>query len=60
MFISVTDAETFGRALLEGASNARAKGETQFELTGSLQKLDDAARQELVNAINSAHQSPGN
>lgn len=60
MRLSVKDAETFGKALLENASKARAAGQSDFDLTASMQQLDDAARSELVNAINAAHQSPGN
>ncbi len=59
MRISVKDAETFGNALLTAASNARAAGQTDFDLTTSMQSLDDAARSELVDAINATHPSPG-
>lgn len=54
MKITVADARAFSQALTLGADEAESQGAIEFDLTSSLQALDDAARQQLADAIEHA------
>jgi hypothetical protein len=54
MKITVAYARSFAAALTAGADEADKSGSPDFDLMGSVQALDDAARAELQAAIDSA------
>ena len=56
MKISVADARAFAASLVAGADQAEKNGTPEFDLVGSLQALDNAARDDLQAAIEAAKQ----
>jgi hypothetical protein len=54
MMISVEDAEALGQALIEGAKNARAQGQTEFDLTANLSDQSKQSLDSLQAAIDAA------
>ncbi len=51
MMLTVAQAKALAHALAEAAHAAQEQGKDTVDLQGHLQAKDDAARQELVNAI---------
>lgn len=59
MKISVSDAQAIIAALQKGVDDAMAHGRHEFDLTATVEAIDDKARQELQQAIEAARSSGG-
>jgi deoxyribose-phosphate aldolase len=54
MKISVQDAQALATALTNGVDKAMAEGAHEFDLVEAMQSVDDAARDQLQEAIDAA------
>jgi|GEM_PF-2507972 len=54
MKISVTNARALAEALIQGADQAMSVGHYEFELTDAVQAVDNAARDEMLSALQEA------
>lgn len=57
MKISVMDARAFAEALTKGADDAMAHGKHEFDLTATVESIDDKAREDLQKAIEAARKA---
>jgi len=59
MKISVATARSFAQALNDAADKAMSEGKHEFDLISASQAVDNAAREELENAILAAKADQG-